>query len=145
MDSDESKVACTQPSRCRLGARSEPARTTAVNETKTAKPPSRGIGCAWTLRWPGASMTPKRRARARLGGTSAAHRAVVDVMTSTARRTWSIRPSGRRRARQQLPVERVDVVDEPPRRMVGEHVGLALPDPREEGAAPAQRVDDSGR
>src|SRR5712691_7448094 len=146
MDSDESKVACTQPSRCRVGARSEPARTTAVNETKTAKPPSRGIGCAWTLRWPGSSMTPKRRARARLGGTSAAHRTAVEVITSTASRTWSIPPSGgRRRARQQLPVERVDVVDEPPRGMVGEHVGLSLPHSRAEGVAPAQRVDASGR
>src|SRR5712691_9438272 len=142
---DEPKVSWTQPSPCRVGARSEPARTTAVNDTKTANPPIRGIGCAWTLRWPGSSMTPKRRARARLGGTSAAHRAVVDVMTSTARRTWSIRPSGRRRARQQLPVERVHVVDEPPRRMAGQRVGLALPHSREEGAAPAQRIDDSGR
>src|SRR5688572_26470446 len=93
-----------------------------VKEAKTAMPPRRGVGAAWTLREPGWSRMPHARAARMVRGTSAAVTAAHATRTSAPKRTWSM-VSGRRGAiGEELAVQAVDVAHQPCHAVLGEDV-----------------------
>ena len=75
-----------------------PATTTAVNAAQTAIPPTRGVDWACTLRGPGASKMPWRRAIQDASGTSAAASAKAPASTSVGRSAVVKRPRSPGRA-----------------------------------------------
>src|SRR5215468_8820948 len=96
----------------------------------------RAMGAAWILRGPGSSITPRRRASRRTGGTEIADRTSAAAMTKNAGSARAITASGDLFRGQELAVERVHLVHEPRRRVALEHVAAA----RERAAARGLRI-----